>query len=183
LGARQSLAKLRKVSTARALLFVSMIACSCEARPHPRPGPAPLDKQAMFGSASLVPTREGERARRELAIAGELEQALAELELGPAHVDVELREPVAVIVIAREHDDRSADEAQVAIAALARAMVPELEPGNLHVWLQPASTQTTAPERAPSWRSAALMLACLGLGLSLGITGERLRSRVIDSPQ
>ena len=141
-----------------------------------RPIPtAQLDKQAMFGSASLVPTREGERARRELAIAGELEQALAQLGLGPAHVDVELREPVTVIVIARHRDDRSASEAERAAITLARAMVPELEPANLHVWLQPAIAEPPPPE--PASRTWLLMLACLGLGLSLGIGGERMRVR------
>jgi type III secretory pathway lipoprotein EscJ len=149
--------------------MIGVIACACQARTGPQPGPAAIDKQAMFGSASLVPTREGERARRELAIAGELEQALALLGLGPAHVDVELREPVAVIVIARG-DDRS----EATIAELAGAMIPELDPANLHVWLQPASVEAPTREQS-NGRTWALMLACLGLGLSLGIAGERLR--------
>lgn len=161
-----------------------MLACACEARSSVRPRAAHLDKQAVFGSASLVPTREGERARRELAIAGELEQALAQLELGPAHVDVELREPVTVIVIARvrhdqddqaDQDDQSLARAEATVAQLAHAMVPELDPANLHLWLQPGHEQPAAPE--PSSRTWLLMLACLGLGLSFGIAGERLRSR------
>ncbi|HVH99570.1 MAG TPA: hypothetical protein VM869_12705 [Enhygromyxa sp.] len=155
-----------------------MLACACEARSSSRPRAAQLDKQAVFGSASLVPTREGERARRELAIAGELEQALAQLELGPAHVDVELREPATVIVIARVQDDQdtqSLARAEATVAQLAHAMVPELDPANLHLWLQPGHEQPAAPE--PSSRTWLLMLACLGLGLSFGIAGERLRSR------
>lgn len=160
----------------RALALVALMACACEAHPSVRPNPAAqLDKQKTFGNASLVPTREGERARRELAIAGELERALAQLDLGPAHVDVELREPVTVVVIARIRDDRSPSEAERAAITLAHAMVPELAPANLHVWLQPASAEPPPPDSAA--RTWQLMLACLGLGLCLGIARERLRSR------
>lgn len=165
------------MSWARALPVVAVIACACDHQPssvHPSPA-AKLDKQKTYGSASLVPTREGERARRELAIAGELEQALAQLDLGPAHVDVELREPVTVIVIARLRDDRSPSEAERTAITLALAMVPELQPANLHVWLQPASAEPPTPDPAAhTWQ---LMVACLGLGLFLGIAHERLRPR------
>ncbi|HLT37527.1 MAG TPA: hypothetical protein VK034_14640 [Enhygromyxa sp.] len=162
---------------ARALLWLWIGLIACEARPVARPSPAAIDKQAMFGSASLVPTREGERARRELAIAGELEQALDRLELGPAHVDVELREPAAVIVIARLPEHRSVEQAEAAVAKLASAMIPALLPGDLHVWWQPAIADAPAPARPGSARSWALMMICIGLGLSLGVAGERLRSR------
>jgi type III secretory pathway lipoprotein EscJ len=155
--------------------MVCVLACACEARPSAHPSRAHVDKQAMFGSASLVPTREGERARRELAIAGELQQALAQLELGPAHVDVELGDPTTVIMIARYREDRSVSEAETAAIELAHAMIPELQPANLHLWLQPASAEQPAPE--PHSRTWLLMLACLGLGLSLGIGGERLRTQ------
>jgi type III secretory pathway lipoprotein EscJ len=149
---------------------------------QPRVEQPRVDKRAMFASASLVPTREGERARRELAIAGELERALVELGLGPAHVDVELREPAAVIVIAQRPADRSAAEAETAAAKLAHALVPELDAARLHVWLRPADdgAETKAGDgRRSSAHEAALLLACLGLGLSLGALGERLRSRAV----
>jgi hypothetical protein len=51
---------------------------------------------------------------------------------------------------------------------LAGAMIPELDPANLHVWLQPVSAEPPAPEQEFTWRTWALMLACLGLG----VTGE-----------
>jgi type III secretory pathway lipoprotein EscJ len=166
------------VSWPRALLMmISLLACGCEARPVDRPEPLVAGKQAMFGDAGLVPTREGERARRELAIAGELEQALARLGLVAAHVDVELREPVAVIVIARLPTGSDADAITDTITELARAMLPALDPDNLHVWLEPASAQPAEPERRRGPRLWALMLTCVGLGLSLGVLGERLRSR------
>ena len=155
-----------------ALGWIGLLVTACEARSIERPSPARVDKQAVFGSASLVPTREGERARRELATAGELEQALDRLGLGPAHVDVELRDPTAVIVIARGSER---DEATV--IELTRALIPELEPANLHVWWQPTIAETPAPAQDREPRSWALMLACLGLGVSVGIVAERLRSR------
>lgn len=156
-----------------ALCCIGLIALACEARPVERPSPATVDKQAVFGSASLVPTREGERARRELAIAGELEQALAQLGLGPAHVDVELREKTAVIVIAKLPAHRSAEQAEAIVAELVGAMIPA--PTTTHVWWQPAIIDIPAPARV--WPSWTLLLCCIGLGLSLGVTGERLRSR------
>lgn len=163
------------------LALLGLLACACQVDPSTPaqqrlPGPPATDKQAMFGSASLVPTREGERARRELAIAAELEQALAQLELGPAHVDVELHQPITAIVIARPRSDRSPAEAVALVAELVHAMIPELAPANLHVFLRPIpQAEPPPPERdQPMWPS---MLACLGLGLSIGVAAERLRKR------
>ncbi|MFO7566066.1 MAG: hypothetical protein R6X02_25705 [Enhygromyxa sp.] len=172
------------MKTLAALLGPGLLACACEQRAVERPSPAALDKQAVFGSASLVPTREGERARRELAIAGELEQALARLGLGPAMVDVELRgaggethEASAVIVIARRPHHLDAGQAEATVAELVGAMVPGLEAGGLHLWWQPTIAEAPGPAHAPTWRSWALMFSCLGLGLSLGVLAERMRSR------
>lgn len=165
------------VST-RALVLIGSSLCACEAQPAPPVSPARADKQALFGSATLVPTREGERARRELAIAGELEHALEQLGLGPAHVDVELEPRPAVIVIAQLPADQSEAEVHDQIAALGSALVPELEPSQLHAWLRPPLGQSTPSDdprfRAPLW---ALMALCLGLGSSLGIVSERARAR------
>ena len=46
------------------------------APPPPAGHPPTPDKASIFGSALLVPTPEGERARRELAVAGEIERVL-----------------------------------------------------------------------------------------------------------
>ena len=49
------------------------------ARNQTRTSQSATDKAAIFGSATLVPTREGERARAELAVAGEAARLVARL--------------------------------------------------------------------------------------------------------
>lgn len=148
------------------------------------PSPAPPverarpDKASLYGDASLLPTRAGERARRELALAGELAAALELLEMRPAQIDVRLDAGPSVVVIATSADpEADASTQREAIVELSRALVPDLDAADVHLWLRPApETPAPAPERpdAPPW---ALALACLGLGLSLGVTLERLRVR------
>jgi hypothetical protein len=177
---------------ATSLLTASCLLAACEARgptAASRPGRSPsrtpskqLDKQALYADASLVPTRAGERARRELALAGELRAALELLDLGPVHVDVELHERPRVIVVARFAPGDDPGELEAAITELAVALVPELEAAGVHPWLR-ARAEARAPSpsrRAPTW---ALVVACLGLGLSLGVTGERLRLRRRSPPR
>lgn len=165
--------------SARGLWVIGLAVCACEAQPSPRVNPARSDKQALFGSASLVPTREGERVRRELAIAGELQHALEHLGLGPAHVDVELGPRPAVIVVAQQPSDRSPAEAHDQVAELSSALIPKLESTGLHAWLRPTLEPGTPPNDqalpAPLW---ALLALSLGLGLSLGIVSERARARL-----
>jgi hypothetical protein len=158
-------------------LCLGLLVTACEARTIERPSPAAVDKAAVFGSAELVPTREGERVRRELAIAGSLEQALARLGLGPAHVDVELREPVTVIVIATLPEPGEVERAEASVAELVGAMVPSHEPAELHVWWRPALVEAPASAPDRTWTRWALLLCCVGLGLSLGVGTERLRAR------
>lgn len=157
----------------RLALLASIVGLSaCDAAPPPaihhveRPT---LDKRALYGDAALLPTREGERVRRELALAGELSEALALLELTERRVDVELSEPPQVIVVA--HTRVPTPELAAKIDALGRAIVPG-DP-DVHVELLVAAPpQPSAPTH--DWP---LALVCLGLGLSLGVTGERLRAR------
>jgi hypothetical protein len=157
----------------RWLLAIALIG-ACEAEPRPRTADGPTGKLELFGDPSLVPTREGERIRRELAIAGELEQALLELGLATAHVDVELREPAAVVVIARAGSEPG--PTQTEIANLVHALV-ELEPTNLQLHVLPAKLEPPVPERRFDGWTVALLLTALGLGGCLGILGERLRPR------
>jgi len=173
------------VSCVRAIVLIGLVLCACEAKPPATPGPGPTaarsSKQALFASASLVPTREGERARRELAIAGQLELALEHLEIERAHVDVELRDPAAVIVVARLPSGRSEAEVKAEIAELSQVLIPGLEPSDLHVWLRAAVAEDPAPAPSERRRSGprlwAIVLLSIGLGLSLGIIVERVRMR------
>ncbi len=162
----------------RAAVILLLGLGACESRPPAQPSPRPTDKRTVFGDASLVPTREGEQARRELALAGELELALVRLGFAEPHVDVELREPVAVVVIARQPPGAHAAPEQT-VLELATALLPELTPERLHLWLQPAVVEAPAPAPAPAPRAGtplwAIVLASIGLGASLGVFGERLR--------
>ena len=160
-----------------AALALGGVACEAPARPLPQHRRA--DKQSLFADASLVPTREGERVRRELALAGELTGALELLELGPVHVDLELRaghtSAVVVAQLPANADAEQAEQLEADILELTAAIVPELATDQIHVWLRPhPSAGQPAPQRDHSW---ALGFACLGLGLSLGVTLERARAR------
>lgn len=152
---------------------LSALACEAQVRPS-APARHDTGKQAMYGDAALVPTREGERVRRELALAGEITTALALLGFDAAHVDIELGpEPSALVVI------RSAEHTPLereAVVELTRAIVPELDADDVHVVTREVvdTEPTPAPAGPPPWP---LALACLGLGLSLGVGGERLRMR------
>lgn len=153
-------------------VLLGTLASACEAEHHP----GETGKRAMFGDPGLLPTREGERARRELAIAGELERAIAGLGFTAVRVDVELREPVDVIVVAhRPPTELPAPEA--AITELARAIIPELAAEHLHLRLLAPEPAQAGPEHPSGLQLWALMLACIGFGLSLGMLGERLRSQ------
>jgi hypothetical protein len=153
-------------------MCVSSLA-ACEAQVRPKPQPRGLDKQALYADASLLPTREGERVRRELALAGELREAIELLELDETRVDVELGQPARVVVVARMRGDRP-DALEQDVRAIATAIVPA--PVDVHVQLVQGAI-AAAPVSAPSPPAWALALTCLGLGLSLGVTAERLLAR------
>jgi type III secretory pathway lipoprotein EscJ len=152
----------------------------CEAPARPIPEQRRTDKRTLFGDASLVPTREGERVRRELALAGELTTALELLELGPVHVDLELQaDHPSAVVVAQLPAGADVEQLEADVFELTAAVVPALEASQIHVWLRP-SAEPSAPTREGGrsrFRSWALTFACLGLGLSLGVTLERARAR------
>jgi hypothetical protein len=164
-----------------AAVAVAMGLAACDANQAPEPGAGPSSargKAEVFGDASLIPTRAGERARRELAISGELERALTRLGLAEVHVDVELHgddQPPALVVIATVQAGEGPSEAE--ILALGRALIPTLTPAHLQLWLRPALADAPGQPPRPRERPWALLLTCLGLGLSLGVTGERIRAR------
>jgi hypothetical protein len=64
------------VSRLAFLITLSIGCVGCEPPARPRQDQRRTDKRSLFGDASLVPTREGERVRRELALAGELTTSL-----------------------------------------------------------------------------------------------------------
>jgi hypothetical protein len=155
----------------RLLGALALFLVACAEPPTPRPVPR-ADKQRIFGDAALVPTREGERARRELALAGEIAHALERRpEVESAHVDVELaREPPGVLVALtlRSEADRTEIEAEVDRAST--AIVGADASVTRIVGVAPAAP---APLRGVPWP---LALALVGLGVSAGIGLERWRT-------
>lgn len=157
-----------------ALLALCCVGCPAPERPAAPPGRA-VDKHSMYGDASLVPTREGERVRRELALAGELRHALEQLGLTGVHVDVELHDPPGVIVVAQTTPDADRADLEAVIVDFARVLVPD---AGVHVRLR--TTQDASEHPAPSPAGGprwAIVFACIGLGLSVGVTLERLSAR------
>lgn len=166
---------MKPISPKPLAVAVVLIACAgCPAPQRPTVARRAVDKQALYGDASLVPTREGERVRRELALAGELQTAIEQLDLADVHVDVELGEPPGVIVIARATPDADAQSLEATITAFARVIVPAASA--VHVELR-RSEPDERPALPGDDRPWAIALACLGLGLSLGVTAERLLAR------
>jgi len=165
---------------------LSFALLGCESEPAPASEPAAFahtrpDKASLYADASLLPTRAGERARRELALAGQLSAALEHLALTPLQIDVRLGQPPSVVVIAsRAHSPDASPSEIVAedIRELCLATIPDLDPAGVHLWLRPAPADSAPRElprpRSPLW---ALVFACIGFGLSLGVSLERLRGR------
>jgi hypothetical protein len=159
----------------RIALAVVVIVCgACPAPQRPAVPTRTLDKQALYGDAGLVPTREGERVRRELALAGELQQVVLQLGLAAVHVDVELNDPPGVIVIARADPEADAESLEATITRFAHVIVPDATTVHVELRLEQGSERPAQPDGGPPW---AIALACLGLGLSLGVTVERLLAR------
>ena len=133
------------------------------------------DKSALYADPGLVPTREGERARRELALAGEIAAALRELpEVKQVFVtvaettdeDSTARVLVTGSISAEARVERlSADAARIATTVIGEGASVECR------W------SAGTPEDDPSPVRPALWLALLALGASAGITLDRARRR------
>ncbi len=160
------------VLAAGALLLPS---CGGEpARPVPvAEQPRRPDKARAFGSPLLVPTRDGERIRQEVARAAEIERAARALPgVAEVRADVELPDrcdrPASVAVVytgpARHRD---------AIERIAAGVVPEAAADRIVVeGTEPAS----AAERAPGPPLPLLAALFVAFGASLGVLGERARA-------
>ena len=137
----------------------------------------PADKAALYGDAALLPTRAGEHARAEVALAEEIRVALETLRaVEKARVTVRARgdgtpSSAALVIRTREREGLEALEAtarRIAKAALGRDDV------ELAVELSPPDSDLTA-EDTPRPVSLVVLFAVLGLGISLGLTFDRTR--------
>jgi len=140
------------------------------ARDRPRP-----DKASLFGDPALLPTREGERARTELAYAGEIESAIRLLQGAvDVRVDVELTprlEAPTAAVVARFAAETALNERRLDIDRILHAVLPDGGAARTEIVL--SVVEPERPESGPS--KAPLAIACLGLGFCVGVAFERLR--------
>lgn len=152
----------------------SLIAC------EPPRGPAIRElrgKRELFGDPALVPTRAGERAREELALADAVSSALGALGAEGLAVEVRLPaagDPGAVVVTGAGPPGWGEAEA----ARLVGELCGPWSAGVVRVaWRGAAPTP-------PRGRAGDLPLygALLGLGASAGVAVDRLRRRRARSP-
>lgn len=159
----------RRVGTSGHVLCamsLATLAIGCDARPV---APRARTKQQLYGDPALVPTRAGERAREELALAGTVGAGLAALGAEDLHVEVRLPlagDPGAVVVAGRAPPGVSEPEVRALVSALCG-------PWSAGV------TRLAWRAEAPRGRGGdlPLSLALLGLGASAGITLDRLLRR------
>jgi len=166
-----------------ALLQIALAGCA----PPPSPRSAPqvrhkTSKEALFGDPSLVPTRAGERARVEIALARTIEEHLAEdpeISAVRAHVasaDGKGEGPAQIVISlqgprggALEQEERARE---VALAILgdreAKVTIDRIE--------APRGAQEP-PSAQVRPLSVILALALLALGASAAISVDRLRRR------
>lgn len=150
-----------------------IVACGGEASIEPAPRRLP-NKAALFGDASLVPTRTGERIRLELADAAAIEEAVDMLpSLRSARVDVRrpavAADPPRVLVTGELHPDADEVETRTQIERIVGTVLGAApEPGTIVL----VAARPTPP-REGRRLDLLLGLAILGLGVSAGVAGER----------
>lgn len=170
-------------------LAATLLGSGCGDPPSARPRPATAkssDKAALFADASLVPTREGERTRREIALAEEIRAAVELLhgvERARATVTLNERgdvEGASVVVRASTHADPVQLRATAeGIAHRTLAIDRDGTTLTVEISMPPNVTDTTTLPTGGT-PTLPLMLALLGLGFSLGLTFDRSR-RVVFS--
>lgn len=143
-------------------------------RPTAAARQASTDKQALYGDPTLVPTREGERFRREIALAGEIEQALRLFpELDDVRVHAEVGpETTRVAVFVRTHPQVMATQIRAQVDAVVTAVAGADVLRSTTITATPPQPSEPRPELG-----LAMALALLGFGASLGVTTDRLARR------
>lgn len=156
--------------TAAALVGGWLVVPACSEPAPPRERAAP-DKAALFGDATLVPSRAGEAARRELASAGEIAAVLrASGWIDRVHVDVEERETTRV-VIAGTRGASAPSELDTEIAAVVAAVLAR-DDAEIVLAIATPSEPPVRPRR-----ELPLALAALGLGASVALAIDRALRR------
>lgn len=166
-----------------ALIVVAAVTgggCAEDATPRRQPPRRPADKAALYGDAALLPTRAGERARNEVALAEEIRAAVEALHVVErARVTVAADNsgvPRSAAVVVRARADADLDVLTASATRISRAALgaPELA---VEVQVSAPSPDEASPEGpedpAPP---TVLLLGVLGLGISLGLTFDRAAS-------
>jgi len=160
-------------------LLATLAGTACQSEPSPRPRhptrPRP-DKAFLYADPGLVPSRDGERARAELALTGELEAAIRVL---PGVLEVRATLSLTGsgtvergLVLVRHREDAHPDLLRARVETIETAILPE---GPVTLMLEATATTHDDPELPADGRALGLAIAFLGLGLSVGISAERLR--------
>jgi hypothetical protein len=157
-----------------ALMALALTACGQP--PNTVRAPARADKARIFGDASLVPTREGERIRREIALAGEIEALIEPLpEVTTAGSSVDLRPPTARVLVSVLTPEVTEDETRQ-LEHYAREVAAAVVGREAEISVALRSGPAPEPARSPAF-PVLLALALVGMGSSAGIAFERLRRR------
>ncbi len=163
---------MRALAIAAVLGLFGLVACADA--PVPRGAERTPDKAALYGDPGLVPTREGEQARREAAQAGEI-RAAVELLAGveSARVDVESDDAgTRAVVVVRLHDEDAREDVRASTQRIVEAV---LGPDDLETVIELGSPRVEAPLEPTPRTTWPIAIAVLGLGFSLGVTFDRAR--------
>lgn len=162
--------------------FIVVVACAaggCTEEPAQRRQPTARisDKAALYGDAALLPTRAGERARNEVALAEEIRVAIETLHaVEGARVTVATGErgaPSSAAIVMRAPANADSEALTASATRISRAA---LGAPDLAVEVQvstPNVGEASAELPRDETPSAALLFGVLGLGISLGLTFDR----------
>ncbi|GEM_PF-1632640 len=161
------------VNAGRVVLFATcLLACDGTFTQPPK---KPSAKQALYGDAGLVPTREGEWARKEIAAAGAVERAVrATGSFRNVEVNVEL-EPTTTRVLVAGQVTAQAHQVREQVVSIVLAVLGPI--GDDAIDIVTTNVPPTEPDSRRFTMSPFFALALLGLGVSIGVTLERIRTR------
>ncbi|MEM6291394.1 MAG: hypothetical protein AAGA54_09025 [Myxococcota bacterium] len=168
-----------------ALLAVLFAAGCGDPVPPRRPAQArTADKAALYGDPGLLPTRAGERARAEVALAGEIEASLAlmhDVENTRATVTLDPGDTAkAASVVVRVRADADADAVELAAMRVATSVL-STDAADIDVQVSSPASASAARASDASPTAPLLLLAILGLGICLGLTIDRIRPLLMRS--
>lgn len=137
-----------------------------------------MDKAALFGDATLVPTRQGEAARLELARAGEITAALRatgwidDVRVDVEHAEIGTPSPVPHVVVAGRRNAASPADLDDRVRAVVAGICTRAAVVTLAIADAPTTNdRREQPRDVP--RDIALGLALFGLGASLSLFADR----------